>query len=108
RRCRMPSATSTRPAPADRSATSARRLSRARGGAGTPWSRLPAWLRRSALFGALVALWQLYVVLADVSPLVFAAPWDVAVAFAQGWARGGLAGPPPSTLRAPGTGRALG
>ncbi|RCV48598.1 ABC transporter permease [Marinitenerispora sediminis] len=78
-----------------------------RRGAG-PWSRLPTVLRRALLFAALVGVWQLYVVVADVSPLVFSSPWEVAVALAEGWGSGALVGPTLTTLRILGLGMAIG
>ncbi|MFC4563899.1 ABC transporter permease [Nocardiopsis mangrovi] len=73
-----------------------------------PWSRLPTWLRRTALLVALVAAWQGYVTAAGVSPLVFAGPLDVAAAFAEGWTGGALVGPTLTTLRLLGLGMAIG
>jgi NitT/TauT family transport system permease protein len=73
-----------------------------------PWSRLPVGLRRGVLLVSLIGLWQLYVVVADVSPLVFAGPWDVAAAFAEGWGGGALVGPTLTTLRILGLGMLIG
>lgn len=98
----MPSSTETAaPGPAPRAAEGPRR-------ADGPWSRLPVGLRRGALLVGLVVLWQLYVVVADVSPLVFAGPLDVAAAFADGWVGGALVGPTLTTLRILGLGMLIG
>ncbi|WAE75310.1 ABC transporter permease [Streptomonospora nanhaiensis] len=95
----MPSSTETAP-PADAGAGGRR--------SDGPWSRLPVGLRRSALLVALLGVWQLYVVAAGVSPLVFAGPWDVAAAFAEGWGGGALVGPTLTTLRILGLGMLIG
>ncbi|MBA2476077.1 MAG: ABC transporter permease [Actinobacteria bacterium] len=52
------------------------------------WGRLPAWLRFTLLLAALVGLWQAYVSLKDVNPLLFASPRAVAEAFVDGWRDG--------------------
>jgi NitT/TauT family transport system permease protein len=75
---------------------------------GSPWGRLPTWLRRTILLVALVALWQLYVTTADVSPLVFATPGDVATAFWDGWTSGTLAKATLVTLKILAIGMAIG
>ncbi len=54
------------------------------------WSRLPVWLRRAVLLALIVLIWQLYVTVMDVSPLLFSSPADVAVAFFEGWISGDL------------------
>lgn len=63
------------------------------------WSRLPVVIRRVILLLVIIAIWQLYVTLADVSPLVFSSPADVAVAFVEGWASGELAAATAVTLQ---------
>ena len=63
------------------------------------WARLPLWVRRGLLFVALIALWQAYVSLRHVNPLLFSSPWTTAKAFGSGWADGSLAGPTWTTLR---------
>ena len=72
------------------------------------WAGLPVVVRRGILLVAIVVLWQLYVTLFDVDPLVFAAPADVAVAFVQGWASGELASATWATLQILGVGMAIG
>lgn len=75
---------------------------------GVSWSRLPVGLRRPIILVGLLAVWQLYVVAADVSPLVFASPWTVATSFAEGWLTGALVTPTLTTLRLLGLGMAIG
>ncbi len=55
------------------------------------WGRLPAWLRFSLLLAALIGLWQAYVSISDVNPLLFSSPRDVGEAFYDGWKDGSLA-----------------
>lgn len=55
------------------------------------WSSLHVAIRRGILLIALIVFWQLYVSIMDVSPLVFASPLDVAVAFWEGWTSGQIA-----------------
>lgn len=55
------------------------------------WSSLHVAIRRGILLIALIVFWQLYVSIMDVSPLVFASPADVAVAFWEGWTSGQIA-----------------
>jgi NitT/TauT family transport system permease protein len=54
------------------------------------WSRLPGAARYAILSVGLIAVWQAYVSLARVSPLLFASPLDVARALAAGFASGKL------------------
>ncbi|MGP3933913.1 ABC transporter permease [Nonomuraea sp. KM88] len=72
------------------------------------WSRLPSWARRTIVFVALVGAWQLYTSLSGVSPFVFSGPWDVATAFADGWAGGEITGSTLTTMRLLGAGVGIG
>lgn len=60
-------------------------------GANDRWTRLPVAIRRGIILVVLLIVWQLYVTLAGVSPLVFSGPVDVAIAFFTDWASGELA-----------------
>ncbi len=60
-------------------------------GANARWTRLPVVVRRGIILIVLLIVWQLYVTLAGVSPLVFSGPVDVAIAFFTDWASGELA-----------------
>jgi NitT/TauT family transport system permease protein len=73
-----------------------------------PWARLPAWLRRSIVFAALIGIWQLYTSASGVSAFVFAGPWDVAKALADGVSSGDIVTSTWTTLRMLGTGMAIG
>jgi NitT/TauT family transport system permease protein len=66
---------------------------------GSRWSSLPTAVRRSILLVAIVLLWQLYVTLSGVSPLLFSSPLDIAEAFLEGWTSGRLAGATLVTLQ---------
>ena len=55
------------------------------------WSSLPTVARRSILLVAIVLLWQLYVSVSGVSPLLVSSPAKIAEAFWEGWASGELA-----------------
>jgi NitT/TauT family transport system permease protein len=66
---------------------------------GSPWGRIPVAARRLILLVAVVGLWQLYVSVAHVSPLVFASPADVASALWTGWTSGTLASATLLTLK---------
>ncbi len=66
---------------------------------GSRWSSLPTVVRRSILLVAIVLLWQLYVSLSGVSPLLFSSPLDIAEAFWEGWTSGQLAGATLVTLQ---------
>ena len=44
------------------------------------WQRLPAVLRYAIIIVGLIALWQAYITLGHVPRLLFASPYDVAVA----------------------------
>lgn len=77
------------------------------------WKDLPSPLRRLIVLVIIVALWQAYVAVAQVSPLVFSSPAEVAKAFFTGWASGTIATATAATLKilflgmAIGTGAAL-
>lgn len=73
-----------------------------------PWSRLPTWLRRAVIFVVIVGIWQAYTSLSGVSRFVFAGPWDVARAFASGWASGEIATATGTTMRMLVTGMGIG
>lgn len=75
---------------------------------GSRWAKLPGPLRRLILLVGLVALWQLYVMQSGVSPLVFAAPADVAAAMWDGWTSGELATATLLTLKILGVSMAIG
>lgn len=75
---------------------------------GSPWSRLPTWIRRSILLLALLALWQAYISVMNVSPLLFSSPADVAKTFWEGWSSGKLASATLVTLKILGLGMAIG
>lgn len=83
--------------------------SRARKGASwLRWSSLPTVVRRSILLVAIVLLWQIYVSVSGVSPLLFSSPVDIAEAFLEGWISGELAGATLVTLQILGLGMLLG
>lgn len=69
--------------------TTAERMPRTR--ALRTWKDLPVVPRRIAVVVALLAIWQAYVALSGVNPLIVATPIQVAQAFATGWASGKLA-----------------
>jgi len=75
---------------------------------GSYWARLPVVLRRTLLLVGIVALWQAYATLSDVSPLVFSAPLDVARALFEGWTSGDLARATVLTLKILGIGMGIG
>ena len=70
--------------------------SRSRGGR---WARIPKAARYGALVLAVLGIWQAYVSVSGVQPLVLPGPVDVAVAFWDGWVSGRLAGATFVTLR---------
>ena len=72
------------------------------------WSSLPTVIRRSILLVAIVLLWQIYVSVSGVSPLLFSSPVDIAEAFLEGWISGELAGATLVTLQILGLGMLLG
>lgn len=63
------------------------------------WGDLPTGPRRAALLVALVAIWQLYVTLSGVNPLLISSPLDVAKALVSGFADGSLLSATMITLR---------
>ncbi len=63
------------------------------------WRRLPVLLRRVLLLAGLILIWQLYVTLTQVSPLLVPTPLAVAGAFWQGWSSGALLGYTLQTLK---------
>lgn len=66
---------------------------------GKGWSRLPSALRYAILLAGMLGMWQLYVSLSGVQPLVLPGPVDVGVAFWDGWTSGRLASATLITLR---------
>jgi NitT/TauT family transport system permease protein len=72
------------------------------------WSSLPTVVRRLILLVAMVLLWQIYVSVSGVSPLLFSSPVDIAEAFLEGWTSGELAGATLVTLQILGLGMLLG
>jgi NitT/TauT family transport system permease protein len=74
----------------------------------SPWGRLPVVLRRTLLLIALVVIWQIYVSVSNVSPLVFSSPADVATALWDGWTSGELARATLLTLKILGIGMLIG
>jgi NitT/TauT family transport system permease protein len=72
------------------------------------WSSLPTVVRRSILLVAIVLLWQIYVSVSGVSPLLFSSPVAIAEAFLEGWISGELAGATLVTLQILGLGMLLG
>lgn len=55
------------------------------------WRNLPAFARRSIQLALLIGLWQLYIFVSDVDPLIFPAPEQVFSALWSGWTTGALA-----------------
>ena len=72
------------------------------------WSLLPTVARRSILLVAVVLLWQLYVSVSGVSPLLVSSPAKIAEAFWEGWASGELAAATLVTLEILGLGMLVG
>lgn len=72
------------------------------------WSSLPTVARRSILLVAIVLLWQLYVSVSGVSPLLVSSPAKIAEAFWEGWASGELAAATLVTLEILGLGMLVG
>lgn len=54
------------------------------------WGSLPTFPRRAAIVIGLLAVWQLYVVMSGVSPLLVSSPADVAEAIVTGFTEGEL------------------
>lgn len=69
---------------------------------------LPTVVRRSILLVAIVLLWQLYVSVSGVSPLLVSSPAKIAEAFWEGWASGELAAATLVTLEILGLGMLVG
>jgi NitT/TauT family transport system permease protein len=63
------------------------------------WGSLPTGPRRALLLVALVAIWQAYVSISGVNPLLIASPWDVAKALWNGFVDGRLLDATLITLR---------
>ncbi len=72
------------------------------------WSSLPTVARRSILLVAIVLLWQLYVSVSGVSPLLVSSPAKIAEALWEGWASGELASATLVTLEILGVGMLVG
>lgn len=63
------------------------------------WGDLPTGPRRAGLLVGLIALWQLYVSVSGVNPLLVASPLDVGEAIVSGFTEGPLAQATLTTLR---------
>lgn len=63
------------------------------------WARMPVSVRRTLLLAGLIGLWQAYVSLSNVNPLLFSSPAQTARAFWNGWADGSLSGTTWTTLK---------
>ncbi|HET9476302.1 MAG TPA: ABC transporter permease [Dehalococcoidia bacterium] len=63
------------------------------------WGDLPTGPRRAAILFALVAIWQLYVSLSGVNPLLVSSPLDVGEALVSGFTGGSLVQATITTLR---------
>lgn len=63
------------------------------------WGSLPTGPRRALLLVALVGIWQAYVSISGVNPLLISSPWDVAKALWNGFAEGRLLDATLITLR---------
>ncbi len=63
------------------------------------WGALPPVLRYVLLLGLLIGVWQAYVSVTHVSPLLFSSPWQTASTMWTDWTNGSLAGPTWTTLR---------
>jgi sulfonate transport system permease protein len=72
------------------------------------WSSLPTVARRSILLVAIVLLWQVYVSVSGVSPLLVSSPAEIAEAFWEGWVSGELAAATLVTLEILGVGMLVG
>lgn len=72
------------------------------------WSSLPTVVRRSILLVVIILLWQIYVSVSGVSPLLFSSPIDIAEAFFEGWVSGELANATLVTLQILGLGMLIG
>lgn len=63
------------------------------------WGRLPLVPRRVVLIAILIGLWQAYISINHVDPLVVSSPTDVAEAFIEGWADGSLVASTLATMK---------
>lgn len=63
------------------------------------WGSLPTGPRRAVLLVGLVVLWQGYVSISGVNPLLISSPWDVAQALWEGFSQGRLLDATLLTLR---------
>lgn len=72
------------------------------------WSSLPVAVRRGILLVAILLIWQLYITVMDVSPLLFASPLAVGAALLEGWSSGALLEATLVTLRVLALGMAFG
>lgn len=63
------------------------------------WAHLPTGPRRAAILVAIVGLWQFYVTVFDVNPLLVSSPLDVADALVSGFTGGELIDATLTTLR---------
>jgi NitT/TauT family transport system permease protein len=81
---------------------------RSRSSVRDPWSRLPAPLRCALVLVVLVALWQAYVALSHVSPLLVGSPVDVAKQLLADVANGKIPAAALHTLQTLLTGLAIG
>ena len=72
------------------------------------WRRLPSWFRYAVLLAALIGIWQAYVSITNVNPLLFSSPREVADAFWDGWRDGTLARTTWATLKILGIGIGIG
>lgn len=63
------------------------------------WGKLPVGPRRGAIFVGFILLWQFYVTVFDVNPLLVSSPLDVARAMVDGFVSGGLLDATLTTLR---------
>ena len=104
----MPSSSSATPPPVTAGATPLRRDIQPPKARTSPWGRIPTVLRRIIVLLGLLAIWQLYVSLSEVSPLVFSSPADVAEALWDGWTSGKLAKATLLTLKILGLGMLIG
>lgn len=66
---------------------------------GFGWASLPVTLRYAILIAILLGIWQLYVSVSGVSPLILPGPVEVAAAFFEAWASGAILAPTLFTLK---------
>lgn len=72
------------------------------------WGRLPVIVRRVLIVLLLIAVWQAYVSISKVNPLLFSTPSDVAHRLVTGWGSGEIAGSTWATLKILFIGMAIG